>query len=235
MNVCSTSAFLTGRGLGKGSIPGWTGDARARLDAATAAGGSTVYGSGMNPGFADLLAIVGSHGLRTVDQVRVLESVNTAAYESPEGQWLSGMGRSLDEPDLVGVARRRFGGVRGRDRGDGAHHARRARRHHLRRRLRAHHRGRGLRVHDAAEGDHRRHRRPLARLGRRSRRDRAPRAVGDGQPPRDAGGDPARLPRGDRRRPVVVDAGRACSHRRTSTGSTRTPWRSGCCSPRCRR
>ena len=101
VNVCSTSAFLTGRGLGKGSIPGWTGDAKARLEAATAAGGSTVYGSGMNPGFADLLAIAGSHGLRTVDQVRVLESVNTAGYESPEGQWLSGMGRSLDEPDLV--------------------------------------------------------------------------------------------------------------------------------------
>jgi hypothetical protein len=101
VNLCSTSAFLTGRGLGKGSIPNWKGDAKARLEEATAAGNTTVYGSGMNPGFANLLAIVASHGVRRVEQVRVLESVNTAAYESPEGQWLSGMGRAIDEPGLV--------------------------------------------------------------------------------------------------------------------------------------
>ena len=79
-------------GARQGIDPRLAGDAQARLEDATAAGGSTVYGSGMNPGFADLLAIVASHGVREVEQVRVLESVNTAAYESAEGQWLSGNG-----------------------------------------------------------------------------------------------------------------------------------------------
>src|SRR5918993_4450889 len=48
VNVVSTAAFINGRGLGAG---------RDRLRGACETGGSTMFGSGINPGFAELLAI----------------------------------------------------------------------------------------------------------------------------------------------------------------------------------
>ena len=49
VNIVSTAAFITGHSLG---------DGRERIVAACEQGGVSVFGSGINPGFADLLAIV---------------------------------------------------------------------------------------------------------------------------------------------------------------------------------
>lgn len=49
-NICSTAGFITGRALGA--------DTLARLEAAALAGSSTLFGTGINPGFANLFALV---------------------------------------------------------------------------------------------------------------------------------------------------------------------------------
>ena len=48
VNVVSTAAFINGRGLGA---------ERDRIVDACARGGSTMFGTGINPGFVELLAI----------------------------------------------------------------------------------------------------------------------------------------------------------------------------------
>jgi len=49
VNVVTTAAFITGHNRGEG---------RDRIAAACQQGGSTMFGSGVSPGFAELLAIV---------------------------------------------------------------------------------------------------------------------------------------------------------------------------------
>src|SRR5262245_48993826 len=49
VNVVSTAAFVNGRGLGSG---------RDRIAEACTRGGSSMFGTGINPGFAELLSIV---------------------------------------------------------------------------------------------------------------------------------------------------------------------------------
>src|SRR4029079_4790916 len=63
VNVASTSAFITGH---------WMGDAeRRRIADACAAGGSSIFGSGMNPGFANLLALVSAGICERIDSISV--------------------------------------------------------------------------------------------------------------------------------------------------------------------
>lgn len=93
VNVCSTAAFITGGRL--------TGVDRDRLLAAALRGGATMFGSGVNPGFANLFALVSSQICERVDQLRVLESADASAYASKETQEDVGFAQPLDTPDLV--------------------------------------------------------------------------------------------------------------------------------------
>src|ERR1700758_5420499 len=53
VNVVASASFITGHNLG---------DGRAKLEEACQKGGSTLFGSGVSPGFAELLAIVATNG-----------------------------------------------------------------------------------------------------------------------------------------------------------------------------
>jgi hypothetical protein len=64
-NVVATAGFITGHSLGEG---------RARIQDACARGGSSIFGSGMNPGFANLLGLVSAGICDRVDSITVLES-----------------------------------------------------------------------------------------------------------------------------------------------------------------
>ena len=89
INVSSTAAFITGHALGE--------EARERLEAACARGGASMFGSGMNPGMANLLALVSAGICDRVDKISVLEfrstlrptlrKTMTKALSSP---WVSG-------------------------------------------------------------------------------------------------------------------------------------------------
>ena len=65
VNIVSTAAFITGHSLG---------DGRSRIADACARGGSSVFGSGINPGFAELLAIVTAGVCDRIDKITVTES-----------------------------------------------------------------------------------------------------------------------------------------------------------------
>jgi len=97
INVSSTAAFITGATMEP--------DARARLLAAAEHGGASMFGTGANPGFANLFALVSTQICDRVDSVRVLESVDSTAYASKDTEESVGYGLPPDTPDLVGLTR----------------------------------------------------------------------------------------------------------------------------------
>ncbi|MBX6389731.1 MAG: dihydrodipicolinate reductase [Frankia sp.] len=90
INVVSTAAFITGRSYGEA--------ARAALDEAAKAGAASLYGGGINPGFADHLATVATAPCREVRHVRVTESFNIGMWAADANQDELGWGRPAGDP-----------------------------------------------------------------------------------------------------------------------------------------
>jgi hypothetical protein len=91
VNVVATAAFITGHNLG---------DGRDRIADACRRGGSTMFGTGISPGFAELLAIVAASICDRVDKVTVNEAADTTFYDSPATERPVGFGKPIDDPDL---------------------------------------------------------------------------------------------------------------------------------------
>jgi len=91
VDVVTTAAFINGRRLGPD---------RKRLVDACERGGSSILGTGVNPGFADLLAIVVAGISSRIDKITVNEAAHTAGYDSPETEKPAGFGRPIDDPNL---------------------------------------------------------------------------------------------------------------------------------------
>ena len=90
-NLVSTAAFITGHGQG---------DGRRRLAEACERGGSSVFGTGINPGWAELLAMVLASGCDRIDKITVQESADSTLYDSPETELPAGFARPIDDPEL---------------------------------------------------------------------------------------------------------------------------------------
>jgi hypothetical protein len=95
INVVATASFITGHNLG---------DGRARLEEACQKGGSTLFGSGVSPGFAELLAIVAGTACDRIDKITIAESADTTLYDSPDTERPTGFGTAIDDPDLPPMA-----------------------------------------------------------------------------------------------------------------------------------
>lgn len=95
VNVVSSAAFITGHNLGKD---------RDRIEEACKQGGSTMFGSGVSPGFADMLAIVGASVCDRVDKIIIAESADTTLYDSPDTEKPAGFGAPIDDPNLQQMA-----------------------------------------------------------------------------------------------------------------------------------
>jgi 2,4-diaminopentanoate dehydrogenase len=89
INVVGTAGYILGTYLAEG--------ARERLDAAGKRGNATLYGSGLNPGVSNILALVGTSMCDRVHSVSVTESVDVTDYASPETWALMGWGKPLGE------------------------------------------------------------------------------------------------------------------------------------------
>jgi 2,4-diaminopentanoate dehydrogenase len=94
-NVVSTAAFMNGDALGVD---------RDRLVDACRRGGSSMFGSGINPGFAELVAIVSAGMSDRIDKITIHESADTTLYDSPDTERPAGFGRPIDDPELPGMA-----------------------------------------------------------------------------------------------------------------------------------
>jgi hypothetical protein len=91
VSVVSTAAFITGATLG---------DHRVRIADACTRGASSMFGSGVNPGFAELLAIVTAGICDRVDKITVQESADSTLYDSPATEIPAGFGRPIGDPGL---------------------------------------------------------------------------------------------------------------------------------------
>jgi hypothetical protein len=91
VNVVSTAAFITGHNLGAD---------RDRIADACRRGGATMFGTGVSPGFAELLAIVAATICDRVDKVTVNEAADTTFYDSPATEIPVGFGKPIDDPGL---------------------------------------------------------------------------------------------------------------------------------------
>jgi hypothetical protein len=94
VNVVSTAAFITGHNQGPG---------RDRIAEACQRGGSTIFGSGISPGYIDLLAILAASICDRVDKVTVNEAADTTFYDSPATEKPVGFGEPIDHPDLAAM------------------------------------------------------------------------------------------------------------------------------------
>lgn len=97
IDVVTTAAFITGHAMGEAD--------RARIEDACRRGGSTIFGSGMNPGFANLLGLVSAGICDRIDCIHVLESVDSTGYDSPETELPIGFTRPLGDPALPEMVR----------------------------------------------------------------------------------------------------------------------------------
>ncbi len=97
VNVVASASFITGRNLGPD---------RDKLADACQRGGSTLFGSGVSPGFAELLAIVAGTACDRIDKVTIAESADTTLYDSPDTERPVGFGTAIDDPDLQPMASR---------------------------------------------------------------------------------------------------------------------------------
>jgi hypothetical protein len=91
VNVVTTAAFINGRRLGPD---------RERLVEACERGGSSLFGTGISPGWAELLSIVVAGISDRIDKVTISEAAYTAGYDSPATEMPAGFGRPIDDPEL---------------------------------------------------------------------------------------------------------------------------------------
>lgn len=90
VNVVTSAEFLTGHSLPAGS--------REVLTEAALEGGASLFGSGMNPGFAQLLGTVATGLCQEVRSITMHESVDVSAYASDSNMDGMGWGRPIGDP-----------------------------------------------------------------------------------------------------------------------------------------
>ncbi|MHC5033174.1 MAG: NAD(P)H-dependent amine dehydrogenase family protein [Planctomycetota bacterium] len=95
VDVVSTAAFINGRNLGAD---------RKRLVDACERGRASLFGTGVSPGFVELLGIVCAGISDRIDKVTISEAAHTMGYDSPETERPAGFGRPIDDPELPGMA-----------------------------------------------------------------------------------------------------------------------------------
>ncbi|WP_216914808.1 NAD(P)H-dependent amine dehydrogenase family protein [Nocardia noduli] len=70
------------------------------LRAACLRGGSTFYGTGMNPGLCQILGVVHSADVSEIENVTVIESVDVSCHHSVETWKEVGYGKPVDDPGI---------------------------------------------------------------------------------------------------------------------------------------
>ncbi len=79
INIVTTSMFLTGWSLST-KQPDGVPDAIARIEAAARKGNATIFGSGMNPGFASYLACILTGICNRFRHIKITESVDVSLF-----------------------------------------------------------------------------------------------------------------------------------------------------------
>ena len=110
-NIVTSAEFLGGH---VASAP-----TSAAIEAAAAAGQASLFGSGMNPGFLDVLAGLAAGASLGVRHLYATESVDVSLYAGDGNMDALGWGRDPADPGLAGEVGGSHRGVRRRPRGPG--------------------------------------------------------------------------------------------------------------------
>jgi 4-hydroxy-tetrahydrodipicolinate reductase len=103
INVVTTSDWITGYHRDR-NHPHPSGKKPTELiEAACQRGGTTFYGTGMNPGLAQILSVVATAGMGRVDHITVLETVDVSCHHSVDTWKNVGYGRPVDDPEVPGL------------------------------------------------------------------------------------------------------------------------------------
>jgi 4-hydroxy-tetrahydrodipicolinate reductase len=94
-NVVSTAAFVDGSGNPTD---------RDRIIAACTKGGSSMFGTGISPGWVELLGIAMANLCERIDKIVIDEASDTTFYDSPDTERPAGFGRHIDDPELQPMA-----------------------------------------------------------------------------------------------------------------------------------
>lgn len=97
-NVVTTAELLTGTSIGA--------DATATLEHAAQEGGSTLFGSGINPGFAQLFGAVCAGISRNIRTITVTESVDVTLFANDPNFEAVGWGRPGGDPGHADAVRK---------------------------------------------------------------------------------------------------------------------------------
>lgn len=98
VNVAASTQFITG-------TYAYGEENRNRLMAACEKGGSSMFGSGMHPGFSNFMALATTAACNRVDKITILESQDASGYASAETQRSVGFDSPMDDPDLEAMSR----------------------------------------------------------------------------------------------------------------------------------
>jgi hypothetical protein len=97
INIVTTSMFLTGWSLST-KQPDGVPDAIARIEAAAHKGNATIFGSGMNPGFASYLACILTGICNRFRHVKITESVDVSLFAGDSNMDALGWGLPPESP-----------------------------------------------------------------------------------------------------------------------------------------
>lgn len=97
MDVLSTNLFF--------HVGGVQGEVKDRFEAACRRGGSSIFITGVNPGWINAITTAMTAVCRRVDSVAVYESANCTVYESPETWGYFGMGEEGFTPERYEAAK----------------------------------------------------------------------------------------------------------------------------------
>jgi hypothetical protein len=95
VDVVSTAAFINGKAHPAD---------RERILAACQRGGSTMFGTGISPGFVELIGLAVAGICDRIDKITIDEGSDTTLYDSPATELPCGFGRAIDDPELPGMA-----------------------------------------------------------------------------------------------------------------------------------
>ncbi|MCW2630006.1 dihydrodipicolinate reductase [Mycobacterium sp.] len=99
INVVTTADWVTGYHRDTNHRHNGTTESEM-LQAACQRGGSTFYGTGMNPGLAQILTIVHSADVADIESVTCIESVDVSCHHSAPTWANCGFGRPVDDPEV---------------------------------------------------------------------------------------------------------------------------------------
>lgn len=95
VNVVSTAAFINGRALGP---------ERDRIADACTRGGASMFGTGISPGWVELMGLATASICDRIDKLSIHEASDTTLYDSPTTELPCGFSRPIDDPELPGMA-----------------------------------------------------------------------------------------------------------------------------------